>query len=86
MCTFVWECVHVYGNVYMCMGIDALSRLPIDSEELVSTNSVSEIQLQQFQEIRVTAKQVAEGIQKNPTLAKVLHLVKTGWPREVEKK
>ena len=64
--------------------VDALSRLPLDNQEFVSTNNVSILQLQKFQEIRVTVKQVAEGIQKNPLLSKVLHYVKMGWPQKVE--
>ena len=64
--------------------VDALSRLPLDNQELVSTNNVSILQLQKFQEIRVTVKQVAEGIRKNPLLSKVLHYVKMGWPQKVE--
>ena len=64
--------------------VDALSRLPLDNQEFVSTNNVLILQLQKFQEIRVTVKQVAEGIQKNPLLSKVLHYVKMGWPQKVE--
>ena len=45
---------------------------------------MSILQLQKFQEIRVTVKQVAEGIRKNPLLSKVLHYVKMGWPQKVE--
>ena len=45
---------------------------------------MSILQLQKFQEIRVTVKQVAKGIRKNPLLSNVLHYVKMGWPQKVE--
>jgi transposase InsO family protein len=67
-----------HGNV------DALSRLPLDNQEMISTNNVSILQLKQFEEIQVTVKQIAEGIRKNPKLAKVLYYVRTGWPRKVD--
>ena len=56
--------------------VDELSRLPLDNQELVSTNNVSILQLHKFEDIRVTVKQVAEGIRKHPLLSKVLHYVK----------
>ena len=65
---------HKHGNV------DALSRLPLDSQELLSNNQMSILQLQQFEELKVTTKQVAQSIRKNPQLSKVLHFVQTGWP------
>ena len=63
---------------------DALSGLPLHNQELVSTNNVSILQLQKFQEIRVTVKQVAEGIRKIPLLSKVLHYMQIGWPQKLE--
>ena len=67
-----------HGNV------DALSRLPLDSQEFVCNNQVSTLQLQQFEDIHITPKQVAESIRKDPTLSKVLHYVKTGWPTKTK--
>ena len=42
--------------------LDALSRLPLDNQLLMSTNNVSILQLQKIQEIQVTIKHVAESI------------------------
>ena len=42
--------------------VDALSRLPLDNQLLMSTNNVSILQLQKIQEIQVTIKHVAESI------------------------
>ena len=64
--------------------VDELSRLPLDNQELVSTNNVSILQLQKFEEILVTVKQVAEDIRKYPLLSNVLHYVKMAWPQKVE--
>ena len=64
--------------------VDALLRLLLDNQELVSTNNVLIFQLQKFQEIRVTVRQVAEGTPKNPLLTNNLHYVKMGWPQKVE--
>ena len=45
---------------------------------------MSILQLQQFEELKVTTKQVAQSIRKNPQLSKVLHFVQTGWPTQCD--
>ena len=62
---------------------DALSRLPIKEKELVSTETVSLLQLRQIEDTLLTAKQIANSTCKNPVLSQVLQHVKTGWPNQV---
>ena len=50
----------------------------------MSTNNVSILQLQKFQKIQVTVKQVAESIRKNPLLLNNLHYLKMRWPQKME--
>ena len=62
---------------------DALSRLPIKEKELLSTETVSLLQLRQIEDTLLTAKQIANSTCKNPVLSQVLQHVKTGWPNQV---
>ena len=62
---------------------DALSRLPIEEKDLVSSGVVSSLQVRQIEDTLITAKQIANSTCKNPLLSKVLHYVKMGWPDQV---
>ena len=62
---------------------DTLSRFPLQDTTQKSTDIVASVQQQQFEEIQVSTKQIAESIRKNPLLAKILSCVKTGWPEEI---
>ena len=62
---------------------DTLSRFPLEYITQKATDIVASVQQQQFEEIQVSTKQIAESIRKNPLLAKILSCVKMGWPEEI---
>ena len=62
---------------------DTLSRFSLEDTTQKAKDIVASVQEQQFEEIQVSTKQIAESIHKNPLLAKILRCVKTGWPEEI---
>ena len=62
---------------------DTLSRFPLEDTQQGAANTVACIQQQQFEEIQISPRQIAESIRKNPLLAKILSCVKMGWPEEI---
>ena len=57
---------------------DALSRLPCLSNTKKKPEDT--FHLRDFDNLSVTAKQLATGTRRDPTLAKVLHWTRFGWP------
>ena len=60
-----------------------LLRFQLEDTTQKSTDIVASVQQQQFEEIQVSRKQIAESIRNNPLLAKILRCVKMGWPEEI---
>ena len=62
---------------------DALSRLPMDVQEKESRfNVIAELQLNELQELHISAEENATETRKDPILQRVTQYVKTGWPRK----
>ena len=61
---------------------DALSRLPMEvHEEESKINIIAQLQLNQLEEIHISAEDVATQTRQDPILQRVAQYVKTGWPR-----
>ena len=80
---------HRYDIEYHSTGAhanaDSLSRLPLKSTEPeVISDEPSVFNVSQLERLPVTAKQLKAATRTDPILSKVLHFVKSGWPKQVE--
>ena len=87
LANYDFEVKHRPGHKNCCA--DALSRLPVPttemSQEIVACAEEARVcNMRAVRSLPITAQNIARCTRTDPTLAKVLHYVQTGWPTECE--
>ena len=69
-----------YRNTSQHANADALSRLPLPSQDGTEQDGMGNLFIKQIENLPITAMSLKGATQNDPILAKVLHFTLSGWP------